>query len=249
MCFYLVCSLTKNERVNRFALSKLSRAVLFVIGFHSIHVNTALESSISHLSVNTAGIVSNHVGWADILLLCWLFSPSFVARAETCDTPLVGLVAQAMKCLFVERKDKSDRGKGLALQLRERMQKTHNKEERPIAVFAEGTTTNGDYILPFKSGAFLAKLPVTLVVIQYGSNRVSPAWESISGFRHLLLMLCEPRHTASVSAVDLHPGENESHQDFNERARKAIAEIGNFKPSASTFKDKLEYHKELRKSV
>lgn len=159
-------------------------------------------------------------------------------------------VAKAMKCLFVERKDGSNRGKeGLALQLCERMQKTYQKLERPIAVFAEGTTTNGDYILPFRSGAFLAKLPVTLVVIQYESNRVSPAWESISGFRHLLLMLCELRHTASISVLDFHPRENESHQHFNERARKAMAEIGNFALSDSTFKEKLEYHKELRKSV
>lgn len=45
----------------------------------------------------------------------------------------------------------------------------------------EGTTTNGDYILPFKTGAFLAKAPVLPVILKYPYERFSPAWDSISG--------------------------------------------------------------------
>ena len=104
VCFYLICFFSKNERVNRFALSKLSRAVLFFIGFYSIKVHTQ-ESNTStnnrHFDGNTAGIVSNHVGWADILLLCWWFSPSFVARKETCNTPLVGIGKMALAATVV----------------------------------------------------------------------------------------------------------------------------------------------------
>ena len=32
----------------------------------------------------------------------------------------------------------------------------------------QGTTTNGQYLLPFKSGAFLAGAPVQPVLIRYG---------------------------------------------------------------------------------
>lgn len=46
---------------------------------------------------------------------------------------------------------------------------------------AEGTTTNGDYLLPFKTGAFLAKAPVLPVILRYPYQRFSPAWDSISG--------------------------------------------------------------------
>ncbi len=34
--------------------------------------------------------------------------------------------------------------------------------------FLQGTTTNGEYLLPFKSGAFLAGAPVQPVLIRYG---------------------------------------------------------------------------------
>ena len=35
-------------------------------------------------------------------------------------------------------------------------------------VLLQGTTTNGEYLLPFKSGAFLAGAPVQPVLIHYG---------------------------------------------------------------------------------
>lgn len=45
----------------------------------------------------------------------------------------------------------------------------------------EGTTTNGGFLLPFKTGAFLSKAPVLPVILKYPYQRFSPAWESISG--------------------------------------------------------------------
>lgn len=46
---------------------------------------------------------------------------------------------------------------------------------RPLLLFPEGTTTNGSYLLPFKTGAFLAGLPVRPVVIRYGEVRWADA--------------------------------------------------------------------------
>jgi lysophosphatidylcholine acyltransferase/lyso-PAF acetyltransferase len=47
--------------------------------------------------------------------------------------------------------------------------------------FAEGTTTNGSYILPFKTGAFLARTPVQPMLLKYPFKRFSPAWDTIGG--------------------------------------------------------------------
>ena len=40
--------------------------------------------------------------------------------------------------------------------------------------FLQGTTTNGEYLLPFKSGAFLAGAPVQPVLIRYGKVMFKP---------------------------------------------------------------------------
>lgn len=64
--------------------------------------------------------------------------------------------------------------------------------------FAEGTTTNGDYLLPFKTGAFLAKTPVMPVILKYPYERFSPAWDTITGASDICFNMChEPRTSPS----------------------------------------------------
>jgi len=53
---------------------------------------------------------------------------------------------------------------------------------RPLLLFPEGTTTNGRFLLPFKTGAFLAGLPLQPVVIQYGEVRGGEGWDECSGY-------------------------------------------------------------------
>lgn len=48
-------------------------------------------------------------------------------------------------------------------------------------LLSEGTTTNGDYLLPFKTGAFLARAPLQPVILRYPYRRFSPAWDSMDG--------------------------------------------------------------------
>lgn len=54
---------------------------------------------------------------------------------------------------------------------------------------AQGTTTNGQSLLNFKTGAFLAGAPVQPVVLKYAPGKVAPAWESIDALWHVFLML------------------------------------------------------------
>jgi len=66
---------------------------------------------------------------------------------------------------------------------------------------AQGTTTNGACLLPFKTGAFLAGAPVRPVVLEYGADRVSAAWESINFVWHALLMLANATHSVTAYEV------------------------------------------------
>ncbi|GKA89362.1 hypothetical protein Tco_0811174 [Tanacetum coccineum] len=63
----------------------------------------------------------------------------------------------------------------------ERIQEAHQDKSAPMMMFFPGTTRNGDYILPFKTGAFLAKAHVLPVILKYPYERFSPAWDSIWG--------------------------------------------------------------------
>lgn len=59
---------------------------------------------------------------------------------------------------------------GVGEQVRRRMLHSwaHPEEEhRPMLLFPEGTTSSGARLLPFKTGAFLAGLPVQPVILKY----------------------------------------------------------------------------------
>ncbi|KAK9833484.1 hypothetical protein WJX84_005452, partial [Apatococcus fuscideae] len=149
-------------------------------------------------------IISNHVGWADILVHMALYYPSFVAKSGLRTVPLIGAICESMQCLFVERGRVEGPAQGIAGRLKSRMLLAASgqaPDTRPVLIFAEGTTTNGDYMLDFRSGAFLAGMPVQPVILKYRRDRLSHSWETIGAARHIFLTLCQP--LSSVTALEL----------------------------------------------
>lgn len=117
-----------------------------------------------------------------------------------------------MQCIFVDRSKRANKTSdhsnavtnGVALEVKARMVKIDSGEVpgcRPMLLFPEGTTTNGNFLLPFKTGAFLAGVPLQPVILRYDVHSISPAWESISAARHIFLMLANPIH--SVTCYEL----------------------------------------------
>ena len=202
-----------------------------------------------------SGIVSNHLSWADILVHMSHSFPAFVARASTASTPLVGSISKAMGCLYVERaKTKSDQkaGSGVSALVKARMENSQSSGERPLLLFPEGTTTNGHFLLPFKSGAFLAGQPVQPVIIQYGTRGMSPSWESIVIKRHITLLLCQLVHTVTCFTLPCYVPNAEERADptlFAANVRNAMlkASQGKLRPSDETYFDKVQFNDALKR--
>lgn len=112
--------------------------------------------------------VSNHVSYLDILALASIIEGSFIAKAEVAGWPLFGLLSKLHRTVFVERrgiKAAHHRDQILArLALREN-----------LILFPEGTSDDGNRVLPFKSALFSVAqsefegrpLPVQPVSIAY----------------------------------------------------------------------------------
>jgi lyso-ornithine lipid O-acyltransferase len=111
--------------------------------------------------------VANHASYLDIIILGALLpNASFVAKKEIEKWPVFGILAKLQETIFVERKVQL--AKEHQQELAERLQ-----ENRSIIVFPEGTTSNGQYILPFKSTLFSVTdmagvdLPIQPLTIAY----------------------------------------------------------------------------------
>ena len=94
--------------------------------------------------------VTNHISWADIPLLASMLDADFVAKADISEWPLLGRLARRLNPVFVAR----DCRKGARQQadaIRQRL-----SAGRSVVLCAEGTTSVGDTVLPFRSTLFEA---------------------------------------------------------------------------------------------
>lgn len=90
-------------------------------------------------------IVANHLSWLDILVVSSLGPVSFIAKSEVAEWPLFGTLARLQRSVFVERARRSKTGESRA-QIAERLQTGD-----AMVLFAEGTTSDGKRVLPFRS--------------------------------------------------------------------------------------------------
>ncbi|CAL4907618.1 unnamed protein product [Urochloa decumbens] len=234
----------------------LARAMLFVFGFYWIReydwrFPDAEDEHVDHSKEieRPGAIVSNHVSYVDILYHMSTSFPSFVAKRSVARLPLVGLISKCLGCIFVQRESKTSDFKGVSGAVIERIQRAHQQKNAPMMLlFPEGTTTNGDYLLPFKTGAFLAKAPVQPVILRYPYKRFNPAWESMTGARHVFLLLCQFVNYLEVIHLPVYdPSEQEKDDPklYANNVRKLMAVEGNLILSELGLAEKRVYHAAL----
>lgn len=122
-----------------------------------LRVRVAGEPFASH-----ALIVANHISWTDILALGASAQMTFVAKSDVRDWPALGLLARLNPTLFIDRSAR--RGvRGQIDQVKAALRRGR------VAVFPEGTTSNGSTLLLFRPALFdgAAGRPVQPVSIVY----------------------------------------------------------------------------------
>jgi len=100
-------------------------------------------------------IVANHTSWADIVIFSAVMPISFVAKAEIARWPFFGTLARLQRTVFVERTRRSATG-----EMRDMIRRRILAGDA-LVLFPEGTSYDGNHVLPFKSallGAAEARL-------------------------------------------------------------------------------------------
>ncbi len=117
------------------------RIVTRLLGFR-VHVHGEMAKDRPLL------LTANHTSWTDIVILGSLREMAFIAKAEVAKWPLFGMLAKLQRTVFIER---------------EKRGKTHHQASEiavrlaagdPMVLFAEGTTSDGNRVLPFKTSLF-----------------------------------------------------------------------------------------------
>lgn len=183
----------------------------------------------------TGGFVApNHLGYIDILVLASVSPQAFLSKSDVADWPVIGLYTKMAGTLYIDRGRRSD---------------VATKEEEFAKVieaglnmtfFLEGTSTDGNTILPFRSSLLAPVVKngwlITPAYLQYecaqGDPRMDVCWWGDMGFgSHLLRMLRVKKVYATVVfGSSRHPGDDRKRlavelQEDVERLRKCSAEL------------------------
>jgi 1-acyl-sn-glycerol-3-phosphate acyltransferase len=105
----------------------------------------------------------NHLSWLDVLvLLVALPECALVAKQDVARWPLIGRIVRTSDTVLVERAPTRGLLRAIA-QVAARMSRGQS-----VALFAEGTTSDGSRVLPFKSPFFDAALRTGVPVVPVG---------------------------------------------------------------------------------
>lgn len=172
----------------------------------------------------TGLLVSNHLGYLDILALSGLTPSVFVAKRDIKNWPVFGWFARLGGTLFADRERKLKVGE-LTKQLRSVLDRG-----ALVILFPEGTSSDGQTVLPFKSSllepaaACVHPLTVSLIAYQLEDGDVGEEvcyWKDMTFVPHLINLLSKKRVEVSVQFSELRKGST----NRKELARQLHAEV------------------------
>ncbi len=177
--------------------------------------------------------VANHISWLDILALNAARPMTFVSKAEVRAWPLIGWFAEKGDTVFLRR---GSRGHA----------RTVNGEINArlaagidVAVFPEGTTTDGTHLLHFHAAliqsAIESERPIQPVALSYqdthGARSLAPAYAGETSFTDCLraVLACRALRVQLVALAPL-PAHSMPRRELATTARNAIAISLGFPP-------------------
>jgi 1-acyl-sn-glycerol-3-phosphate acyltransferase len=172
-------------------------------------------------------MVANHISWLDIAALHAVCPQArFVSKADVKHWPLLSHLADAANTLYLERERKRD-----ALRVVHQMAGALQNGDL-IAVFPEGTTSDGHRLLPFHANLLQAAIatgaPVQPIALRFSDRRqpVSAAVEFVGAttlLQSVWRVACGDGLTAHISLLAPRASANAERRALAELLRADIA--------------------------
>jgi 1-acyl-sn-glycerol-3-phosphate acyltransferase len=172
-------------------------------------------------------LISNHLGYLDILVLSAITPAVFVSKREVKFWPVFGQFAQLAGTLFVDRTRRTRVG-GMNREIQDALD-----AGALVVLFPEGTSSNGEGVLPFKTAllepAARSAQPLSVACIQYALDDGDAAWEICywgdhTFFPHLLNLFTKRRLRAAVRFAEF-PRANEDRKVLAKELREEILNL------------------------
>lgn len=174
-------------------------------------------------------VVANHVSWLDIPVIhAVLPQARFVSKADVLQWPLIGALISGAGTLFIERERKRD-----ALRVMHRMAQALN-DGQAVAVFPEGTVSDGAGLLPFHANLLQAAVSthasVLPVVLRFSDDEHALS-EAVQYLEDTTLLgsawriVCTPRTMVTITVLPPVSAHGMDRRALAEAARAAMVSV------------------------
>jgi lyso-ornithine lipid O-acyltransferase len=148
-------------------ISRLSRSFTFLVRT-ILNIKVTVVGEEGQLENGGYVMICNHVSYVDGIILGSMFPIVFVSKREVKHWPIIGPWKTLCGTIFINRQRK-DLVASLVKEMRRKL-----RQETNILLFPEGTSTNGERILPFQTAPLAAPLRNRSIIVP-----ISLAYKSI----------------------------------------------------------------------
>lgn len=187
---FLVLLVIRNKTsLFRYYLKSISLTSRLGLKILNVHANYEGQCEFLNPGLN----ISNHLSYLDILVLFAKFPSLFITSKEMREVFLLGHITQLAGCFHVERRKKFLTKELIENELFEMKKKLN--EGFSLFLFPEGTSSDGQTVLPFKAHFFQTAIsnhvPVRMFSISYDKEVVP--WYGAMTFPDHLFRLCQEK--------------------------------------------------------
>lgn len=170
-------------------------------------------------------LVANHISWVDAWAINSIHPVRFVAKSEVRSYPIVGWLSKQCGVVFIKRERRRDTARvsneGANVL----------KKGDCLCVFPEGTTTDGTYILPFKSSLLQAAVDTGVDIVPVALRYLSPNGSAntdvafigeMNLWQSLLIILSQTEIRAEITFLETIPTPGQDRQSLAKSAHSQI---------------------------
>jgi 1-acyl-sn-glycerol-3-phosphate acyltransferase len=169
-------------------------------------------------------IISNHVGYLDIITHASVFPVRFTPKADIAKWPILGQYLTSSRPIWIDRTSRQAS--------RHVKQEVHDTLERgiPLIIYPEGTSSDGKQLLPFKSTPFESAInggfPIFPILTRYKSrpDQDTVCWYGdMTLLPHVWSLLGYSRVDADIHILEPISPDGKNRKEIAEEAHKIMS--------------------------
>ena len=183
-------------------------------------------------------LVTNHVSWVESFYYCYLYACGYISTISAKKFFFIRKMAIYNETIFCDRQNPQSRVL-TANKITERQKGIINGSIKTLlAIYPEGTVTNGTYLIKFKRGAFMSLLPIKPYVEIIDQSEYH-------NVKFLELPVLEPTEFMYENYKDLG---KEKWMIYMNVTKRIMAEISGLRMSEKSFAEKIQYNAEINEA-